>query len=258
MYIYVFVYRGEFNDPWIGKKDYQKHSFCGRPDTKLWIKLLRFYPYWVRFAQCIRRFYDTSKISHLINAGKYISCIATSVVATCDEVLNTDQDDDEQPYPSLHEARLYLALTSTFYAFMWDIIKDWGLFHFDCKYKLLRKELRFKPGYYYLVMITNFIFRIAWGVYLFPKSFRVPIDMHYWALGLGAIEITRRCIWNIFRLENEHINNCGEFRVVRDIPPLLTPTSPDIIQQQQADDDDISSQGSEGGLQETKYDPKLT
>lgn len=24
-------------------------------------------------------------------------------------------------------------------------------------------------------------------------------------------------MWNFFRLENEHLNNCGEFRAVRDI-----------------------------------------
>lgn len=29
--------------------------------------------------------------------------------------------------------------------------------------------------------------------------------------------VTRRFIWNFFRLENEHLNNCGQFRVVRDI-----------------------------------------
>ena len=27
----------------------------------------------------------------------------------------------------------------------------------------------------------------------------------------------RRFVWNFFRLENEHLNNCGQFRVVRDI-----------------------------------------
>lgn len=27
----------------------------------------------------------------------------------------------------------------------------------------------------------------------------------------------RRFIWNFFRLENEHLNNCGKFRAVRDI-----------------------------------------
>ena len=26
-----------------------------------------------------------------------------------------------------------------------------------------------------------------------------------------------RFVWNFFRLENEHLNNCGQFRAVRDI-----------------------------------------
>ncbi|EGI60829.1 Xenotropic and polytropic retrovirus receptor 1-like protein [Acromyrmex echinatior] len=28
---------------------------------------------------------------------------------------------------------------------------------------------------------------------------------------------TLRFVWNFFRLENEHLNNCGKFRAVRDI-----------------------------------------
>jgi len=34
---------------------------------------------------------------------------------------------------------------------------------------------------------------------------------------LAPCEIIRRFIWNFYRLENEHLNNCGEFRAVRDI-----------------------------------------
>ena len=34
---------------------------------------------------------------------------------------------------------------------------------------------------------------------------------------LAIFEVFRRFIWNFFRLENEHLNNCGDFRVVRDI-----------------------------------------
>lgn len=30
-------------------------------------------------------------------------------------------------------------------------------------------------------------------------------------------KIYRRFVWNFFRLENEHLNNCGKFRAVRDI-----------------------------------------
>lgn len=34
---------------------------------------------------------------------------------------------------------------------------------------------------------------------------------------LSPLEVFRRFIWNYFRLENEHLNNCGKFRAVRDI-----------------------------------------
>ena len=34
---------------------------------------------------------------------------------------------------------------------------------------------------------------------------------------LAPVEVFRRFIWNYFRLENEHLNNCGNFRAVRDI-----------------------------------------
>ena len=47
----------------------------------------------------------------------------------------------------------------------------------------------------------------------------VPITLNHEVLSfvLGLCEIIRRFIWNFFRLENEHLNNCGEFRAVRDI-----------------------------------------
>ena len=38
------------------------------------------------------------------------------------------------------------------------------------------------------------------------------------------VELIRRFTWNFFRLENEHLNNCGQFRAVRDISiaPITT------------------------------------
>lgn len=33
----------------------------------------------------------------------------------------------------------------------------------------------------------------------------------------APLEVFRRFVWNFFRLENEHLNNCGKFRAVRDI-----------------------------------------
>lgn len=34
---------------------------------------------------------------------------------------------------------------------------------------------------------------------------------------LNILEVARRCIWNYFRLENEHLNNCKKVRAVREI-----------------------------------------
>ena len=44
---------------------------------------------------------------------------------------------------------------------------------------------------------------------------REPVDLV--AYDFAVCEIWRRSIWNFFRLEHEHLNNCGEFRAVRDI-----------------------------------------
>ena len=42
-----------------------------------------------------------------------------------------------------------------------------------------------------------------------------------------TLEIYRRFCWNFFRLENEHLNNCGDFRAVRDIS--IAPVKDDDI-----------------------------
>ena len=44
---------------------------------------------------------------------------------------------------------------------------------------------------------------------------------------LVMLEIYRRSVWNLFRLENEHLNNCGDFRAVRDIS--IAPVKDDDI-----------------------------
>jgi len=36
----------------------------------------------------------------------------------------------------------------------------------------------------------------------------------------GSIEIIRRGIWNLFRVEKEHINNCVEFKAIPDMSSL--------------------------------------
>lgn len=50
--------------------------------------------------------------------------------------------------------------------------------------------------------------------------------------------VFRRFIWNFFRLENEHLNNCGQFRAVRDISVVPMETHDEVYLEQLMDDID--------------------
>lgn len=95
---------------------------------------------------------------------------------------------------------------------------DWGLFDPKApqEYKFLREELVYPVKYYYLSIIQDFILRFGWTLNLsLTEVGAIPPDII--TLVLAPLEIFRRFIWNFYRLENEHLNNCGEFRAVRDI-----------------------------------------
>ena len=50
--------------------------------------------------------------------------------------------------------------------------------------------------------------------------------------------LSRRFVWNFFRLENEHLNNCGNFRAVRDISitPITTNDQELLVEMMDSDD----------------------
>ena len=50
--------------------------------------------------------------------------------------------------------------------------------------------------------------------------------------------LLRRFVWNFFRLENEHLNNCGEFRAVRDISVAPLNADDQTLLEQMMDQDD--------------------
>ena len=70
--------------------------------------------------------------------------------------------------------------------------------------------------FYYLSIIEDLILRFGWtlSMSLIEMGY---IDSDLIFSILAPLEIFRRFIWNYFRLENEHLNNCGNFRAVRDI-----------------------------------------
>jgi EXS family len=63
-------------------------------------------------------------------------------------------------------------------------------------------------------MPINVILRFSWIV----NTVGLPLGSQVLGFMSGALEVYRRFQWNFFRLENEHLNNCGQFRAIKEIP----------------------------------------
>jgi hypothetical protein len=116
-------------------------------------------------------------------------------------------------------AWLLSIIVSTAYTFIWDVLRDWGLWQSDSGY--LRKKLIFKkPVIYYFAMVANLFMRLMWTFTISPESLGIVMSELTFASILAIVEIIRRAMWNLFRVENEQLNNVGKFRAVNvQVPP---------------------------------------
>ena len=72
--------------------------------------------------------------------------------------------------------------------------------------------------YYCLAILEDLIFRSLWTLNISVGEGGANIlEGNILGTILAVMEVFRRCVWNLFRLENEQLTNVGEFRVVRDI-----------------------------------------
>ncbi|KAK3566201.1 hypothetical protein QTP86_028910, partial [Hemibagrus guttatus] len=174
-------------------------------------------PAWFRFVQCLRRYRDTKRaFPHLVNAGKYST---TFFVVAFAALYSTHKDQDDADA----EAFLYLLIVfstiSSLYTLIWDLKMDWGLFDRNAgENTFLREEIVYpQKAYYYCAIVEDVILRFSWTLQIALTNFTHVSSADIVATALAPLEVFRRFVWNFFRLENEHLNNCGEFRAVRDI-----------------------------------------
>ncbi|XP_045461774.1 xenotropic and polytropic retrovirus receptor 1 [Harmonia axyridis] len=193
-------------------------------------------PAWFRFAQCLRRYRDTKEaFPHLANAMKY----STSFFVVIFSALNTVFSKNEMVENPFFYLWIGASIVSSCYAYTWDIKLDWGLF--DAKAgdnRFLREEIVYSSmWFYYFAIIEDLILRFAWA---FSMSLTEMGYVHadLMVTLLAPLEVFRRFMWNFFRLENEHLNNCGKFRAVRDISvaPLDTSDQTSILRMMDEED----------------------
>ncbi|KAL9651505.1 hypothetical protein ABK040_001451 [Willaertia magna] len=198
-----------------------QENFCSDSASIVSIPFLNILPNYIRFMQCVRRFRDSNKPHpHLTNAFKYLSSIIATIIAFLDKnIVSPTRPGSSWNY--MRTTWVITNLVSSSYKLFWDLRMDWSLVQFDkeAEHKLLRKELFFHPNFYYFSMITNLLARYFWLFVLLLKQFYGSYLTDQWiGFVFGLVEVLRRFQWNCIRLENEHLNNVGEFRATNEIP----------------------------------------
>ncbi|KAG6515460.1 hypothetical protein ZIOFF_025872 [Zingiber officinale] len=149
-----------------------------------------FLPYYWRAMQCARRWFDEGETSHLINLGKYVSAMLAAGAKVAYEKEK-----------SAGWLALLVVISSA--ATVTDGFRNELILR--CKFV------------YYLSMTLNFVLRLAWLQTVLHYNF-ASMDYRVTSFFLVALEVIRRGHWNFYRLENEHLNNAGKFRVVKTVP----------------------------------------
>ncbi|XAR48949.1 hypothetical protein NMG60_11031944 [Bertholletia excelsa] len=173
------------------------------------VYVISFAPYYWRAMQCARRWFDEGDINHLANLGKYVS----AMVAGGARITYARQ--------STHLWMVIVLATSflaTVYQLYWDFVKDWGLLNPKSKNPWLRDDLIVKNNsIYYVSIALNLVLRVVWVETMLRFNAGV-LESRLLEFCLAALEVVRRGLWNFYRLENEHLNNVGNFRAVKAIP----------------------------------------
>ncbi|XP_022364128.1 xenotropic and polytropic retrovirus receptor 1 isoform X2 [Enhydra lutris kenyoni] len=136
---------------------------------------------------------------------------------------------------------IVFCIISSCYTLIWDLKMDWGLFDKNAgENTFLREEIVYpQKAYYYCAIIEDVILRFAWTVQISITSMTLsPHSGDIIATVFAPLEVFRRFVWNFFRLENEHLNNCGEFRAVRDISVAPLNADDQTLLEQMMDQDD--------------------
>lgn len=115
-----------------------------------------------------------------------------------------------------------LALTTSALAVLqntyWDIAKDWGLLRRHSRNPYLRDKLVLPhKSFYFIAMVLDIVLRISWMQLVFEMNWR-PLQKVAMVTLTSCLEIIRRGMWNFFRLENEHLNNVGNYRAFKSVP----------------------------------------
>ncbi len=94
---------------------------------------------------------------------------------------------------------------------------DFSFFQPETRHRFLRDILGLKRQWlYYVVMFLDPVLRFSWifyAIFTHDKQHSTIVSFL-----VAMAEITRRGMWALFRVENEHCANVAQYKASRDVP----------------------------------------
>ena len=113
---------------------------------------------------------------------------------------------------------------STIYSWAWDVLYDWKMVTLTSPCTLRSRRMFSSKPVYIAAIALNLAAKFFWVTTMMPDSTseqHVPASWVFYSLAVHmapVVEVFRRAVWSIFRLENEHLSNTGGYRTSQHIP----------------------------------------
>ncbi|KAI9647679.1 Xenotropic and polytropic retrovirus receptor 1 [Ciborinia camelliae] len=143
----------------------------------------------------------------LVNGGKYAMTIVYYVTLS---IYRIDRNNTNLIVFS------FFAALNAVYVSIWDLLMDWSLLQPGANKPFLRDVRGFKTTWwYYAAMIIDPLLRFNWIFYsLYTHDLQHSSSVSFF---VALSEISRRGMWTLFRVENEHCSNVARFKAFRDV-----------------------------------------
>eukprot|EP00996_Jenningsia_fusiforme_P000729 NODE_165_length_2944_cov_61.626598_g151_i0.p1 GENE.NODE_165_length_2944_cov_61.626598_g151_i0~~NODE_165_length_2944_cov_61.626598_g151_i0.p1 ORF type:complete len:431 (+),score=39.96 NODE_165_length_2944_cov_61.626598_g151_i0:538-1830(+) len=155
-------------------------------------------PSWLRLTQCLSCYLSDHERKHLANSAKYASAFPVLLFSYL------HQEYTDHPLQSTFQTCWLASLcVNSAFSFYWDVYNDWGLGTSRNSQLLLRDRLLFPSYWYYLAVLVDLVLRFTWSLQLSPHWYLYLGDVgrELQMFLLESVEILRRCMWIIFRME---------------------------------------------------------
>lgn len=173
-------------------------------------QFVSFFPFVIAFSQIVRRLVSTPPGRERVRT--FIGLCKTTFTLVTLVVYELFKDDPPR--------RIYSSLCSainTVNGYTWDVYKNWQLLQGEGSHPLLRRKRAFpSPAFYYSAMVANLFMRSFWALSILPLAiFADKFLKNLFGLLSLLVEIARRTIWNVIKVEVLHLKSTGNFNAVQ-------------------------------------------